>query len=263
MSKIHLEETRPEVSITLPVYNEEQSIHKELETIKSALDRTGLKYEVIAVNDGSTDRTEDFLREHDFVRVISHPQNLGVGAAMKTGIKAARGKLIVGTDLDQSYPNDRIPDLINCLLEEGWDQVVGARTREMGTIRFLRVPAKWFIRRLAMILAAQPIQDLNSGLRVYRRDVAMNFQHMMPNGFSYSSSLTLVFLCSGHRVGYLPIEYFKREGKSKFHPVSDTCKYVFQVIRIIGYFTPLRVTLTLSGLLLLIALAWGLFTTFV
>ena len=263
MSKIPLEDGGPEVSLVLAAYNEEENIHKELVTIKSALDRAGLTYEVIVVNDGSTDRTEDIAREHPWALVITHPVNMGSGAARKTGTKAARGKLVVWTDVDQSYPNDRIPDLVYQLREGGWDQVVGARTSEMGTMRLLRKLTKWFIRRLAIILAGKPIPDLNSGLRVFRRDVAMNFLHLLPEGFSCVSTLTLAFLCNGHTVGYLPIEYYKREGKSKFHPITDTYQYLLQVIRMILIFNPLNIFIPLSALLMLIALVWGLFSAIV
>jgi hypothetical protein len=145
----------------------------------------------------------------------------------------------VWTDVDMTYPNDTIPQLVKEL--DGYDQVVGARTSEEGTKKMLRVPAKWFIRKLASFLTATKIPDLNSGFRAFRTDVARQYIRHLPPGFSCVTTMTMTFLASGYSVKYVPIEYGKRAGNSKFHPIKDTRRYGTQVVRMILSYNPLRI----------------------
>jgi hypothetical protein len=126
------------------------------------------------------------------------------------------------------------------------DQVVGARTSEQGTLKFLRVPAKWTIRKVAETLAGTRIPDLNSGLRAFRRDVSLPYLRLLPPGFSCVTTITLSFLSNQHTVDYLPIEYAKREGKSKFHFLRDAYRYILQVLRMVMYFNPIKVLMPLA-----------------
>lgn len=245
----------PMVSIVLAVYNEEGCLARELNLIREAMERAGYPYEVIVVDDGSTDGTGQILREFSWIRVIRHRRNTGAGAARKTGTLAARGQIVVWSDVDLTYPNQRIPDLVRCMTEQGYDQVVGARQAEKGTLRALRVPAKFLIRRLACFLANSEIPDLNSGLRAFRRDIAIRYIDLLPPGFSCVTTITLAFLCNGHSVGYMPIQYKSRVGRSKFHPIRDTYRYAMQVTRMVMCFEPLRVFLPLSLLFILGGLA--------
>jgi glycosyltransferase involved in cell wall biosynthesis len=246
--------TEPQVSIVVPVYNEEKAIGDDLDTILATMEGSGYTYEVIVVDDGSTDRTADTARAKG-VKVIQHPINRGTGAARRTGILQARGEIIVMTDGDGTYPNRDIPRLLGYL--PAFDQVVGARTSEQGTFRFLRAPAKWFIRKLACYLTGMDIPDLNSGLRAFKREVMLKFLYLLPDGFSCVSTMTLAFLCNGYTIKYVPIDYYKRVGRSKFHPVNDTYNYLLTVIRMVMYFNPLKVFLPTS----LILLIWGLAKT--
>jgi polyisoprenyl-phosphate glycosyltransferase len=132
--------------------------------------------------------------------------------------------------------------------------VVGARRAEKGTMRWLRTPAKEFIRRLASFMTGSPIPDLNSGLRAFRRDVALRFVGILPNTHSWVSTITLAMLSNGYRVGYVPIDYYPRIGRSTFHPVRDTYNYLSLVFRTLTYFNPLKVFLPVS----LVILAAGL-----
>jgi polyisoprenyl-phosphate glycosyltransferase len=159
--------------------------------------------------------------------------------------------VVVWTDADMTYPNERIPELVG-YLDDTYQQVVGARTSEAGSYKLLRVPAKWAIRRLASWLANQPIPDLNSGLRVFRRRVAEPYLRLLPSGFSCVTTITLAFLCNGHPIRYVPVEYFRRAGRSKFHPLRDAYNYLLQVVRMVMYFNPLRVLMPV-GLVLLVA----------
>ncbi len=240
------------LSVVLPVYNERDHLPEEIQRIQKGLESDGIPYELIVVDDGSTDGSAQIAEATPGVRLIRLTRNSGVGVARRAGTEAARGELVGWTDCDLSYPNDHFGDIVRALDRTGADQVVGAREREAGTVKLLRAPAKWALRRLAEYLSETKIPDLNSGFRVFRRRVALPYLPMLPRGFSCVSTITLAFLTNGHTVQYAPIEYRARAGKSKFHPVKDTYKYLMQILRMIMYFNPLRVlappSLTLLGL---------------
>jgi len=236
------------ISIVIPVYNEEAAIAADLDTIRETMDTAGYAYEIIVVNDGSTDRTAEIVASGPWVRVVAHPQNRGTGAARTSGMRAASGQVIVMTDGDGTYPNRDIPRMLQELEEA--DMVIGARTKEEGTLRILRTPAKQFIRRLACFLTETEIPDLNSGMRAFRRDIALRYLNILPNTHSWVSTITIAFLSDGYSVHFLPIDYYKRVGKSTFHPLRDTYNYLALVVRTVMYFYPLKVFLPLSlGLL--------------
>jgi glycosyltransferase involved in cell wall biosynthesis len=241
-----------DVSIVLAVYNEAGHLTREVARIREALDASQYSYEIIAIDDGSTDGSAGELRALEGIRLIQFGRNRGSGSARKAGTRAARGRTVVWTDADLTYPNDEIPRLVKEL--DGYDQVVGARTSEQGTMKVLRVPAKWFIRKLASYLSQQSIPDLNSGLRAFRRDVASQFLHLLPAGFSCVSTITLAFLANGYSIKYIPIEYQPRAGRSKFHWWADTQRYITQVVRMILSFNPLRVFIPVGLMLTGIAL---------
>jgi glycosyltransferase involved in cell wall biosynthesis len=233
-----------DVSIVLPVYNERGHLRTEIDRIRVALDASPYTYEIIVIDDGSNDGSEHDLLTIEGIRLIRHKHNRGSGAARRTGTTAARGRVVVWTDVDMTYPNDRIPELVAEL--DGWDHVVGARRTEEGTLRAFRVPAKWFIRKLACYLSGTDIPDLNSGLRAFRRDVAMQYVHHLPKGFSCVTTLTMSFLSNGYSVKYVPIDYFPRAGRSKFHWWKDTRRYLLQVVRMSLSYEPLKVFLPLG-----------------
>jgi glycosyltransferase involved in cell wall biosynthesis len=236
----------PRVSIVLPCYNEQDHVLIEVERISRSMDDSGLPYELLAIDDASTDATMDRLRlaEPHFprLRVIHFPRNGGSGTVRRIGTQQAKGDIVVWTDADMSYPNERIPELVAMLdADPTIDQVVGARTSEEGTHKVARVPAKWFIRKLAERLTNTEIPDLNSGLRAFRRSVAGPYLRLLPPGFSCTTTITLAFLSNEHGVHYVPIDYAKRAGVSKFHFFSDAYRYVLQVLRMVMYFNPLKV----------------------
>ena len=228
-----------DVSIVLPVYNEKGHLRGEIDRIRAAMDQSHLRYEIIVIDDGSNDGSGEALREIDGIRLLQFTTNRGSGSARKYGTKAARGRVVVWTDVDMTYPNDRIPELVKEL--DGHDQVVGARTSEQGTAKFARVPAKLLIRKLASYLTETDIPDLNSGLRAFRRDVALQYLHLLPTGFSCVTTITMSFLANGYSVKYVPIEYRPRAGESKFHWYRDTKRYLIQVVRLVLSYNPLRV----------------------
>jgi polyisoprenyl-phosphate glycosyltransferase len=233
-----------DVSVVLPVYNEKGHLRTEIDRIRAALEASPYSYEIIVVDDGSDDGSEVELASIQGIRLIRHTTNRGSGSARRTGTTAALGRVVVWTDTDMTYPNDDIPALVKEM--EGYDQVVGARRTEAGTTKLLRVPAKWFIRKLASYLVQVPIPDLNSGLRAFRRDVGMQYVHLLPPGFSCVTTLTMSFLGNGYSVKYIPIDYAPRSGRSKFHWWRDTKRYLLQVIRMVLSYNPLRVFLPIG-----------------
>ena len=236
-----------DVSVILPVHNEAGHLRAEVDRIQAALEASPYSFEIIVVDDGSTDGSLDELADlaaSGAIRVIRFAENRGSGSARKAGTRAANGRVVIWTDADMTYPNDQMPALVKEL--EGYDQVVGARTSEQGTHRAARVPAKWFIRKLASFLVERPIPDLNSGFRAFRRDVGLQYVSQLPPGFSCVTTITMTFLANGYSVKYVPIDYAPRSGRSKFHWWSDTRRYLTQVIRLVLSYNPLRVFLPIG-----------------
>ena len=243
-----------DVTVVLPCFNEENHVLRELERITAAMDASPYSYELLVIDDKSTDNTlatitsaaDRFPR----LRLIAFQYNGGSGTARRIGTAEARGRIVVWTDADLSYPNERIPELVGLLHAKPYvDQVVGARTSEQGSFPMLRVPAKWMIRKLAEVLAGTRIPDLNSGLRAFRRDVALPYLRLLPAGFSCVTTITLAFLSNQHAVEYVPIAYAKRAGKSKFHFITDVYRYILQVLRMVMYFNPMKILMPVALLL--------------
>lgn len=234
------------ISIIFPAYNEEKAIVQVLDETVKVMRESGHDFEIIVVDDGSTDKTAKIARNKE-VRIIRHKVNKGSGAARKTGILNAEGDIIVMLDADGTYPAKSIPELLKYTPE--YDQVIGARNREEGTFRIIRQPTKWLLFKLASYLAKTKIPDLNSGLRAFRKDVALKYLYLVPDGFSCVSTITLMFICNGYSVKFIPIEYYKRIGKSKFQALIGTRDLIFTIIRITMHFNPLRIFLPLSSFL--------------
>ena len=247
INQVHHGEPEVDVTIVLPVYNESGHLEKEIFRVRESMDASSYSYEILVVDDGSTDGSGEILRGIDGIRLLQFAHNRGSGSARKYGTLAARGRIVVWTDVDMSYPNDQIPALLDEL--DHYDQVVGARRTEEGTIRLLRRPAKWFIRKLATYLSGTNIPDLNSGFRAFRRDVAMQFLYLLPTGFSCVTTITMTFLSNGYSVRYVPIDYFPRAGDSKFHWWKDTRRYLLQVVRMVLSYSPLKVLMPPAMLL--------------
>ena len=242
-----------DVTVVLPVYNEQGHLADEITRIRAALERSGKSFEILVVDDGSDDGSGEQLRAMEGIRLLQFRQNRGSGSARKAGTRAARGRVVVWTDADMTYPNDRIPELVDEM--DGWDQVVGARTSEQGSAKAARVPAKWVIRTIASYLTETKIPDLNSGLRAFRADVARQYLHLLPAGFSCVTTITMAFLANGYSVKYVPIEYRERAGTSKFHWWRDTKRYLIQVIRLVLSYNPLKIFLPLGAALGLVGMA--------
>ncbi|WP_405144851.1 glycosyltransferase family 2 protein [Sphaerisporangium sp. NBC_01403] len=260
-------EAKPYVTIVLPCYNEQDHVIEEVERICGAMDVSGYTYELVAVDDHSTDETLARLQEaaprFPSMRIVAFHRNGGSGTVRRIGTQDALGEIVVWTDADMTYPNERIPELVQLLEKDPTiDQVVGARTSEQGSHKILRVPAKWFIRKVAERLAGQEIPDLNSGLRAFRKSVSLPYLRLLPPGFSCVTTITLAFLSNQHDVHYMPIEYSKRAGKSKFSFISDAYRYILQVLRMVMYFNPLKVLMPPAIWLVVIGLGKGVVDMF-
>jgi glycosyltransferase involved in cell wall biosynthesis len=241
----------PDVTVVLPCYNEQDHVGLEVERISAALDDSPFSYELLAIDDCSIDETLARLRELEpkfpHLTVVPFHTNGGSGTVRRIGTQQARGRVVVWTDADMTYPNERIPELVAFLYANpGYDQVVGARTSEQGTHKFARVPAKWAIRKIAEFLSGADIPDLNSGLRAFRAEVARPYLRLLPPGFSCVTTITLAFLQNQQAVAYLPIDYAARAGRSKFHPFKDAYRYILQVLRMVMFFNPLKVLMPVA-----------------
>jgi glycosyltransferase involved in cell wall biosynthesis len=225
------------VSVVIPAFNEEQGVGPVVVELLETLGRHGLEAEIIVVDDGSTDKTAAAAAAAG-ARVLRHRSNRGYGAALKSGISAASNDYVVITDADGTYPSKYIPELLASL--ETADMVVGARTGANVKIPLVRRPAKWLLNRLANYMTNSKIPDLNSGLRAFRRNVAMQYFTILPDQFSWTTTITLAMHCDKYAVTYLPIDYLARKGRSKIVP-WDAGSFAILILRTAMLFRPLRV----------------------
>ena len=241
------------VSVLIPAFNEEGAIE---ETVKKIAEqrRYFRELEIVIINDGSDDRTGEIARGLG-VTLLEHEVNRGYGAALKTGLQRAQHALVLIADADGTYPLEDIPKLVGDMGE--FDMVVGARTGAVVQVPWMRRPGKWIITRLAEYLSGQKIPDLNSGLRVFRRDVALRFLTLYPDGFSFTTTITLAMLTNHYRVKFVPINYMRRIGKSSIKPIRDFTNFTILIIRICAYFKPLNVFVPPAMLLIFLGLVKG------
>ena len=248
-----------EISVVIPARNEEETIVGVLGKIKSVMAKSRKSFEIIVVDDGSDDKTEQLVKKVRGVKMIRHPYNRGYGAALKTGIRHASGKWVLITDADGTYPAEDIPRLLEHTGD--YDMVVGSRTGKDVNIPLHRRPGKWFLSKLANYLSGTKIPDLNSGLRIFRKEDAARFFNILPHGFSFTTTITLAYISNDYSVKYVPIDYHERGGKSKIRPVRDGVGFALLIIKTITYFNPLKTFLPTS-LALLVAAALVFFYSF-
>jgi len=238
------------VTVIIPCYNERGAIRDTVDQVVRSLRASDRPYEVIVVDDGSTDGSAGALASHtsgEPVRVLQNTRNRGYGYSLKRAVREATFELIVITDADGTYPNRRIAELVDLMGDA--DMVVGARTGASVKVPLIRRPAKWFLRKLASYLASYDIPDLNSGLRVMKRSLIMRFMPLLPDGFSFTTTITLALLTHGFDVRYVPIDYAKRIGRSSIRPIRDTLNFLSLIVRTVMYFKPLKVFAPVSAAL--------------
>ena len=235
MKKINL-------SVVIPVYNEEKALEKTIKDIitnikKSAVDQ----FELIAVNDASKDNSFKILKKisrlNKKIKLLSHKTNRGYGAALKTGIKNSKFDWVLITDADGTYPAGSIHTLVKWTVES--DMVVGARIKKGAKIQPIRIIPKKIVQLVANFLTGEKIPDINSGLRIFRKEIAQEFWHLLPDKFSFTTTITLSSHLKKYYVKYIPINYFKRVGKSSIKPY-DFVYFLTLIIRLITYFNPLK-----------------------
>jgi len=234
---------KEKISIIMPVFNEEKGIAGVIRDIKNTLVSCNYEYEIIVVDDGSTDQSVKMALKEG-AKVITNKRNKGYGASIMTGIKNSDGEFVAIIDGDGSYAAKDLLNLTRHIKEN--DMVVGARTKPGINEPFLRRIDKFFLKKLASYLIEMKIPDLNSGLRIMRRDRLSEFLRILPKGYSLTTTVTLLFLNSDFNVEFIPIDYKKRRGKSKIRPVHDTLIFMQLIIRTVIYFNPLKVFLPVS-----------------
>ncbi|MCP6719471.1 MAG: glycosyltransferase family 2 protein [Patescibacteria group bacterium] len=242
------------LSIIIAAYNEERSILSVLSGIRQVMRGINIPHEIIVINDGSTDNTKDLVEKKGVI-LINHPYKKGYGASLKDGVKRALGDFVLFIDADGQHDPKYIVELIKHTDE--YDMVVGARTNVNSIPRAI---AKIFISSFANYLVEHKIPDLNSGLRIVKKDVITEYLHLLPDSFSLSSTITIAVLKGGHNLKYVSIKEGRRKsGKSTIHPLKDFVRFIVLILRLTIVFSPLRVFLPISLGLFLVGLLYTIF----
>ena len=231
-------QANPCISVILPARNEAQALHALLPALQQVVSSLAGGVEIIVVDDGSEDATARLAQEAGAV-VIRHPYAMGNGAAIKSGARRATGEILVFMDADGQHDPADIPRLLH-EIEQGYDMAIGARSRR-GQASFWRHLGNWVYNRLASLITARPILDLTSGFRACRAERFREFLALLPNGFSYPTTITMAFLRSGYPVTFIPIEVAERVGRSHLRPWRDGIRFLLIIFRIGALFSPLKV----------------------
>ena len=236
---------RQTVAVIIPAYNEQAAVRGTVEDVRRALTAADIAHHIIVVNDGSRDETAAEAKSSG-AQLIDFPDNIGYGHALKAGIAASDSDLVAILDADGTYPPDALPAMI--AMTEFADMVVGDRGAAMNNVPWVRRPAKWVLKLLASIVAQRRINDVNSGLRVFRRPALEQFIPLLPDGYSFTTTITLCMLATNMTVVYQPIQYGRRIGRSKIR-ARHFFKFIFLVVRLTVFFQPLRIFLPLGAIL--------------
>lgn len=243
------------VSVIVPAYHEAQVIGDVINRAHQVMEKLGIAYEIIVIDDGSQDETAKRAHEAG-ARVISHPYNIGMGAAIKTGIRNARGQVLVMLDADGQHAPEDIPRLLEKL--RSYEMVVGARTRESDT-NLHRDFANQVYNWLATYVSGHKIEDLTSGFRAIRAQTARRFVYLLPNTFSSAATITLAIVRSGLSLTYVPIKTTRRVGRSKIKLFRDGPRFLLIILKIATFFSPFKVFLPTSLFMFLLGFGYGLF----
>jgi len=235
---------KPKYSMVIPVYNEEDAVRTVLKNVKKALKKVKGRSEIIIVDDCSTDRSMKMVKQVRGVRIVKHKKNMGYGQSILDGVKAAKSNNIIIIDADGTYPAEEIPNLVKHIKD--YDLISSARVGKNVSIPFIRRIGKFFHNGLISLLAGESIPDMNSGLRAFKRDTFLKYSHLYPSGFSISTTFLLCCLTNKHPVKFIPIDYFKRKGRSKIKTVRDGINFLILILRAITYFNPLRIFIPTS-----------------
>ncbi len=244
------------LTVVIPAYNEEHGLTKVLPELSENL-KNG--WEVIVVDDGSTDKTAEIVKGYEKIRLVKHPYNKGYGAALKTGIRAAKNEAILLMDSDGQHSIKDFHRIIKKFREGDYDLVIGARSSEAYQVK-TRVPGKFLLTKTAEYLMGTKIKDLNSGLRIFKKSKVVPFFNILPNSFSFSTTSTLAFLKEAYNVVYIDIETEEREGrKSSVKFARDGSRTLLLITRVIMLFNPLKIFFPVSVLTFVLGVLWGLY----
>ena len=229
------------ISVIVPCYNEAAEIVKTIDALAAVFEPHFENYEIVVVDDASTDESRERLTKirSKPVIVIHNSHNQGYGASLKIGIEQSRYEWIAITDADGTYPLQAFAEFFPFMKD--FDMVVGVRTGKKRSVPLLRRPAKWFLNRFSSYLVRRKIIDVNSGMRIFQRDIARRYWNLFPSGFSFTTTLTLATIMGNKKIKEISINYLKRIGKSKIHPIRDTYNFFLLILRITMLFNPLRV----------------------
>ncbi|TFG91008.1 MAG: glycosyltransferase family 2 protein [Syntrophobacterales bacterium] len=248
----------PDISIVIPAYREEKVISSVVSDIRRVMDMTGRTYEILVIDDGSDDETAAEAQKAG-ARILSHPYNIGNGAAVKTGIRNARGELLVTFDGDGQHSPEDIPRLLEKM--DAYDMAVGARTKNSES-SFHRTMANRLYNCFATYMCKRRIEDLTSGFRAIKTEIARRFVSLLPNSFSYPTTITMAVVRSGYSLVYVPVMTTRRVGKSKIKLMKDGSRFFLIIVKIATLFSPMRVFLPVSAIMFLLGLGYGLFKIF-
>jgi glycosyltransferase involved in cell wall biosynthesis len=241
------------VSVVIPAYNESEAVEEVVRRVVGILEQEGRPFEVLVVDDASKDGTGDLARRGG-ARVLTHTRNKGYGGSLKDGVIAAKHPLVMFYDADGQFDAEQIPEMLACVPK--YDMVTGWRDARSHVPRD-RVVGKKLLGWAADYLAKQHIPDLNCGFRVLRRDLLLRYLHLLPDGFSASTTTTLLFLKMGHSVHFLPTVVTQRAGTSTVRPIQDGVRTVMLIVRLITLLDPFRVFFPMSAVLAALGLLWG------
>ncbi|MEK7154341.1 MAG: glycosyltransferase family 2 protein [Patescibacteria group bacterium] len=242
------------LSTIIPVYNEEEIIARVVDGLKNELSKLDLEYEIIAVNDGSSDKSKEILENIRGIKLINHPYNKGYGASLKTGARNAKFDWLLFFDGDGQHKPECTKEFLKCADEH--DAIIGWRQGYQGPA--LRQPGKKLLHLVANYLAERKIPDLNCGFRLLKKKLFHQYEHLFPNGFSLSTTSTLTFFKEGLNVKYVPITINKRCGKSSVK-ISDGPRTLMLIIRLTMLFSPLKIFLPVSAVGFVISISWAIY----
>lgn len=236
------------LGIVLPAKNEAAALPELLDRLRAIYPKT----EILLIDDGSNDATARLARAHG-ARIITHPYSMGNGAAIKAGARAVNGEIIVSLDADGQHRPEDIEKLL-AKLDEGYDMVVGARDNA-SQASVGRSLANRFYNALASLLVGHRIADLTSGFRAVRAAKFREFLYLLPNGFSYPTTITMAFFRAGYSVAYVPIETGQRNGHgSHIRPLRDGARFLLIILKVATLYSPLKLFAPASVLFFLLGL---------
>jgi len=236
-----MKKLEPGISIIIPSYNEAGSIIPIVEKIIRSLSNLNRDFEVHVINDASSDKTSEILAKINKkeLYITSNSTRMGYGACLKIGIKKSKFDWIGICDADGTYPIEKFPDFLKHI--KGNDMIIGIRKGKVRSVPLTRRPVKWFLNKFSSFVVKRKIVDVNSGMRLFKKEAALKYWNLLPDGFSFTTTITLSMVMDNYRIKNLNIEYLKRKGKSKINPFKDTYDFFLLILKIAMLYNPLRV----------------------